>query len=46
MERKGCDLTSEEQKARVKKYNESRRKGLFFLDKRNISKVKFALFKK
>jgi|LakMenE01Jun11ns_1017448.scaffolds.fasta_scaffold9342967_1 hypothetical protein len=45
MERKGCDLTSEEQKARVKKYNDSRRKGLFFLDKWNISNVKFALFK-
>ncbi|KAI9550986.1 hypothetical protein GHT06_006140 [Daphnia sinensis] len=28
MERKGCDLTSEEQKARVKKYNDSRRKGM------------------
>ncbi|XP_046643090.1 uncharacterized protein LOC124328378 isoform X2 [Daphnia pulicaria] len=26
MERKGCDLRSEEQKARVKKYNDSRRK--------------------
>jgi hypothetical protein len=38
MERKGCDLRSEEQKTRVqktrvKKYNCSRRKGLFFLDK-------------
>ncbi|EFX78807.1 hypothetical protein DAPPUDRAFT_320073 [Daphnia pulex] len=29
MERKGCDLRSEEQKARVKKYiNDSRRKGM------------------
>ncbi len=45
MERKGCDLRSEEQNARVKKYNDSRRKGLCFLDKGNISNVKFALFK-